>query len=151
METNLHHVCVDRSDFSVRKMDWVDCTEGSFYKTTFAKVPMWSCNFKGALLNETDLTQTYLPIGNTITQKQLDKAVAEADKPPIITDGLIDPDTGKQLNWHGELPITVRPRQKQEQQDKLTGPKAPGTDLRVRSVNRPNSSKPPSKREAGYF
>ena len=151
VETNLHHVCVDRSDFSVRKMDWVDCTEGSFYKTTFAKVPMWSCNFKGALLNETDLTQTYLPIGNTITQKQLDKAVAEADKPPIITDGLIDPDTGKQLNWHGELPITVRSRQKQEQQDKLTGPKPPGTDLRVRSVNRPNSSKPPSKREAGYF
>ena len=150
VQTNLHHVCVDQSDFSVRKMDWVDCTEGSFYKTTFAKVPMWSCNFKGALLNETDLTQTYLPLGNTITQKQLDKAVAEPDKGPIIDDGLIDPDTGKQLNWHGELPIGVILRQKQEQQDKLAGPKPPGAALHFRSLNRPNS-KPPSKREAGYF
>ena len=151
VETNLHHVCVDQSNFSVRKMDFVDCTEGSFYKTTFTNVPMWSCNFKGALLNETDLTRTYLPFGNTITQKQLNQAVAEANKPPIIDDGLIDPDTGKQLNWHGELPITVISRQKQEQQDKLIGPKPPGRDLRVRSLNRPNIGKPPSKRKAGYF
>ena len=149
VETNLHHVCVDQSDFSVRQMDWVDCTEGSFYKTTFTKVHMWSCNFKGALLNETDLTQTYLPLGNIITQQQLDQAVAEPDKPPLIDDGLADPDTGKQLNWHGEPPIGVILRQKQEQQDKLAGPKPPGAALHLRSLNRPNS-KPPSKREAGY-
>ena len=150
VETNLHHVCVDQSDFSVRKMDLVDCTEGSFYKTTFTRVHMWSCNFKGALLNETDLTQTYLPLGNIITQQQLDQAVAEPDKPPLIDDGLADPDTGKQLNWHGEPPISVILRQKQEQQDKLAGPKPPGAGIRFRSLNRPNS-KPPSKREAGYF
>ena len=150
VETNLHHVCVDQSDFSVRKMDWVDCTEGSFYKTTFTKVHMRSCNFEGALLNETDLTQTYLPSGNIITQQQLDQAVAEPDKPPLIDDGLADPDTGKQLNWHGEPPIGVILRQKQEQQDELAGPKPPGAALRLRSLNRPNS-KPPSKREAGYF
>ena len=102
-------------------------------------------------MHETDLTRTYLPYGNTITQKQLDQAVAEADEPPLIDDGLIDPDTGKQLNWHGALPITTIERQKREQQVKLMGPKTPGHNLRVMSVNRPNFNNPPNKREAGYY
>ena len=152
-ETNLHHICADRSDFSsdhpLTGFDWVDCTEGSFYKTIFARVQMQNCNFKGALMHETDLTRTYLPYGNTITQNQLDQAIA--DEPPLIDDGLIDPDTGKQLNWHGALPITTIERQKREQQVKLMGPKTPGRDLKMRSVNRPNFNNPPNKREPGYY
>ena len=146
---NLRHVSVDRSDFSDAKMDWVNCTQGSFHKTTFANISFSSCDFKGALLYETDLTRTYLQTGNIITQKQLDKAVAEPNRPPFIDDGFVDPDTGEQLNWHGETPLAVKARQRWEQQEKLAEPKPPGPGLNLVSVNRINF-KPPSRREAGY-
>ena len=146
---NLRHVSVDRSDFSDAKMDWVNCTQGSFHKTTFANISFWSCDFKGALLYETDLTRTYLQKGNIITQQQLDKAVAEPNRPPFIDDGFVDPDTGRQLNWHGETPLAVIARQRREQQEKLAEPKPPGLGLNLVSANRINF-KPPSKREAGY-
>ena len=149
-QTNLHHVSADNSDFSDAKMDWVKCTEGSFHKTTFANISFWSCDFKGALLYETDLTRTYLQKGNIVTQKQLDKAVAEPNCPPFIDDGFIDPDTGEQLNWHGETPIAVIARQRREQEEKLAEPKPPGGSLHLVSVNRINA-KIPSKGQAGYF
>ena len=149
-QTNLHHVSADDSDFSDAKMDWVKCTEGSFYKATFANIHMRSCDFKGALLYKTDLTRTYLQDGNIITQQQLDKAMAEPNCPPFIDDGFIDPDTGEQLNWHGETPIAVIARQRREQEEKLAEPKPPGGSLRLVSVNRINA-KIPSKGQAGYF
>ena len=149
VRANLRHVSVDRSDFSDATMDWVNCTEGSFHKTTFANIRFSSCDFKGALLYETDLTRTYLQKGNIITQQQLDKAVAEPSRPPFIDDGFVDPDTGKQLNWHGETPLAVMARQRWEQQEKLAEPKPPGRNINLVSVNRING-KPPSKREPGY-
>ena len=150
VQTNLHHVSADNSDFSDAKMDWVKCTEGSFHKATFANIRMGSCDFKGALLYETDLTRTYLKDGNIITQQQLDKAMADPNRPPFIDDGFTDPDTGEQLNWHGETPIAVILRQKQEQEEKLAEPKPPGRSLNLVSVNRINA-KIPSKGQAGYF
>ena len=149
-ETNLHHVSADNSDFSDAKMDWVKCTEGSFYKATFANIRMRSCDFKGALLYKTDLTRTYLQDGYIITQQQLDKAMADPNCPPFIDDGFIDPDTGEQLNWHGETPIAVIARQRREQEEKLAEPKPPGRGLHLVSVNRINA-KIPSKGQAGYF
>ncbi len=149
-ETNLHHVSAANSDFSGAQMNSVNCTEGSFYKATFANISLRGCDFRGALLYETDLTRTYLPIGNVITQQQLDKAMTEPDRPPFIDDGFIDLDTGQQLNWHGETPLAVIRRQKREQQDKLAGPKPPGRRINVVEVNRINGE-PPSKPQAGYF
>ena len=149
VETNLRHTCVDRSNFSAAKLDWVNCTEGSFHKTTLANIRVSNCDFTGALLYETDLTRTYLQYGNIITQQQLDKALAEPDHPPFIDDGFVDPDTGKQLNWHGETPLAVIARQKREQQEKLTEPKPPGRGINLVSVNRING-KLPRRREAGY-
>ena len=149
-ETNLHHVSAANSDFSGAQMDSVNCTEGSFYKATFANIRMRGCDFKGALLYETDLTRTYLEIGNIITQQQLDKAMAEPGRPPFIADMFIDLDTGQQLNWHGETPLAVIRRRKREQQDKLAGPKPPGRSINLVEVSRING-KPPSKPQAGYF
>ena len=149
-ETNLHHVSAANSDFSGAQMYSVNCTEGSFYKATFANTGLGGCDFRGALLYETDLTRTYLPIGNIITQQQLDKAMAEPNCPPFIDDGFIDLDTGEQLNWHGETPIAVILRQKREQEEKLAEPKPPGRRINLVSVNRVNV-KPPSKGQAGYL
>ena len=149
VRANLRHVSVDSSDFSDAIMDWVNCTEGSFHKTTFANIRFSSCDFKGALLYGTDLTRTYLQKGNIITQQQLDKAVAEPSRPPFIDDGFVDLDTGKQLNWHGETPLAVIARQRWEQQEKLAEPKLPGRNINLVSVNRING-KPPSKRKSGY-
>ena len=146
---NLCHVSADSSDFSHAIMDWVNCTEGSFHKTTFANTRFSSCDFKGALLYETDLTRTYLQKGNIIAQQQLDKAVAEPSRPPFIDDGLIDPDTGEQLNWHGETPLAVIARLRREEQEKLAEPKPPGRGINLVSVNRINGNFP-RKREAGF-
>ena len=149
VRANLRHVSADSSDCSDAIMYWVNCAGGSFHKTTFANIKFSSCDFKGALLYEADLTRTYLQDGNIITQQQLDKAVAEPSRPPFIDDGFVDPDTGKQLNWHGETPPAVIARQRREQQEQLAEPKPPGRDINFVIINRINS-KPPSTGQAGY-
>ena len=101
---NLHHVSVDQSDFSEARIDWVDFTEGSFYKTTFANARIQNCKVNGALLHETELTRTYLSFGNMLTQQQLDNAGADPDAPPFIYADLVDSETREPLNWRGELP-----------------------------------------------
>ena len=147
---NLRHVSVDRSDFSGARMDWVNCTEGSFHKTTFTNVSFSNCNFEGALLYGTDLSHTHLRLGNIITQQQLDKAVAEPNRPPFIDDEFVDPDTGEQLNWHGETPLAVIARQKREQQEEFTETTPQGGRLNLVFANRINP-KLPGRRPAGYF
>ena len=149
MLTNLRHASVDESDLSRTKMILVNCTKGSFHKATLANIHFSECNFEGALLYETDLTGTYLKKGNIITQQQLDKGVAEPNCSPFIDDGLVDPGTEEQLNWHGETPLAVRARQSREEEDKLAGPKPPGRNLNLVFVNRINY-KFPSGCEAGY-
>ena len=146
---NLHRVSVDQSDFSEARINWVDCNEGSFYKTTFAGARIENCKFKGALLYETDLTHTYLPRANTLTQQQLDNARADPDAPPFIDADLVDWETGEPLNWRGELPYHPS-REKMQAQRELARSKAPKGRLNLVSVNRINV-KPPSKPEAGYF
>ena len=146
---NLHHVSVDESDFSEARINWVDCNEGSFYKTTFAGARIENCKFKGALLYETDLTHTYLSDANTLTQQQLDKAKADPDGPPFINADLVDWETGEPMNWRDELPYHP-PREEMQAQRELARSKAPRGIVNFVSVNRINM-KPPSKREAGYF
>ena len=105
VEANLHHVSVDHSDFSETRIDWVDCNEGSFYKTTFAKARIQNCEFNGAMLHQADLTRTYLSFGNMLTQQQLDNAEADPDAPPFIYADLVDSETGRavELAWRTTL------------------------------------------------
>ena len=149
VEANLHHVSVDHSDFSETRIDWVDCNEGSFYKTTFAKARIQNCEFNGAMLHQADLTRTYLSFGNMLTQQQLDNAEADPDAPPFIYADLVDSETGEPLNWRGELPYQPS-REEMQIRHELAQSKSRGRTLNLVSVNRINM-KPPTKPQAGYF
>ena len=147
---NMHHVAADGSDFSKARIDWVDCTEGSFHKSKFTKAEISSCDFTEALLYETDLTRTHLGIGTKFTQEQLDKAASEPRNPPIIDPSLVDPETAAPFKWQGELTLAGKVQQSMIEQDKLKPPKSGGRDLHLKSVSMINL-KPPSKRQRGYF
>ena len=149
VRANLHHVSVDHSDFSGANIDWVDCTEGSFHKATFANARIQNCKFNGALLQKAELTRTFLSFGNMLTQQQLDNAGADPDVPPFIDADLVDWETGEPLNWRGELPYHPS-REKMQAQRELARSKAPKGRLNLVSVNRVNM-KLPTPPEAGYF
>ena len=149
VRANLHRVSVDDSDFSGTRIDWVDCTEGSCYKTTFANARIQNCKFNGALLHKAELTRTFLSFGNMLTQQQLDNAEADPDAPPFIYADLEDSETGEPLNWRGELPYQPS-REEMQIQHGLAQSKSRGGRLNLVSVNRINM-KPPTKPQAGYF
>ena len=149
VRANLHHVSVDDSDFSETRIDWVDCTEGSFYKTTFANARIQNCKFNGALLHKAELTRTFLSFGNMLTQQQLDNAKADPDAPPFIYADLVDAETGEPLNWRGELPYQPS-REEMQIRHELAQSQSRGRRLNLVSVNRVNM-KPPTKPQAGYF
>ena len=149
VRANLHHVSADNSDFSETRIDWVNCNEGSFYKTTFTKAHIQNCEFKGALLHQADLTWTILSFGNMLTQKQLDNAKADPDAPPFIYADLVDAETGEPLNWRGELPYQPS-REEMQIRHELAQSKSRGRTLNLVSVNRVNM-KPPTKPQAGCF
>ena len=148
VEANMFHVSADRSDFSDANINRVDCNEGSFHKTTFARARIGNCDFKGALLYEADLTRTYLSSGSRLTQQQLDKAEADPDAPPFIDADLADSETGKPLNWRGELPY--HPSREEIQIRNERGRSKQRGTVNLVSVNRINA-KPPTKPQAGYF
>jgi hypothetical protein len=63
-----------------------------------ADVP--GANLSGAILQDADVSGAHLGVYKGLTQEEIDRAVADSDKPPDLTDA-VDANTGEPLVWRG--------------------------------------------------
>ena len=66
-----------------------------------ADVP--GANLSGAILQDADVSGAHLGVYKGLTQEEIDRAVADSDKPPDLT-GAVDANTGEPLVWRGGTP-----------------------------------------------
>ena len=78
-----------------------DVGGANFYNTTLIECNLSGTRFNIASVRPDETTGSI--VARNLTQAQLDQAVADPDNPPIL-DGVIDPETGKQLVWRGGVP-----------------------------------------------
>ena len=100
-ETNLSGANLSRADLRD-----ADLTYAEFGAADFTNALLGNTNLSGARFRRTPQEHSSEPqIPGThfarLTQSQLDEAVADSFNPPIIDEGVVDYETGKQLVWRG--------------------------------------------------
>ena len=104
------------ADLSASGLDHADCLDASMQGVNFsesdltdsilARTRLAGANFAGANLKRANLSNAMFSCDGRIpatglTQAQLDMAIAEQGKPPLLQ-GVKDAETGEQLVWRGE-------------------------------------------------
>ena len=113
--TKLQKASLNRLDLSDSNLMFADLSEGFLQNTDLSNSRLQGANLKDALLIEANLSGAQFCLGEGdypatgLTQEQLDKAYSYRNNPPHL-DGVLDADTGEQLNpptrepdWSEEL------------------------------------------------
>ena len=96
------------ADFTNSFLAFADLSGADVSGANFNRTVLNECNLSGAKFTASTVhleQSTRNIVARDLTQKQLDQAIADPDNPPIL-DGVIDAETGEQLEWRGRAPKT---------------------------------------------
>ena len=99
----LQKASLNRLDLSDSNLMFADLSDGSLRNADLSNSRLQGANLKDALLDEANLSGAQFCLGEGdypatgLTQKQLDSACSYTNNPPHL-DGVLDADTGEQLN-----------------------------------------------------
>ena len=110
---------VGDTNFLGAQLGLADCSRAELMDCNFSganlgNANLYQANFEGSIFSGTQFNALAWPktleeqVGVSalahITQRQLDQATAAFNNPPQIPPGTVDPETGKELVWHGRVP-----------------------------------------------